>query len=269
MEIAAAQVPAESDEDRVITTENAVVLLDGASAYEPGTQPAGDYVDVLGNQLSTRLTDGADLPVVLAEAIQATAIRLGLEPGKSPSSTVVIVWFNKQLLEILVLGDSAVIIRFADGSEEVIVDDRLAQLGIPEADRYRQRLSAGAGFDHQHHQLLQALQRRERQHRNQPGGYWIAEAEPSAAAHAITRRYPLRFVSWVIAATDGAFEVLTALGIPWQRIADCSAEELRALLAFCTDWEANSDPDGQALPRSKRHDDKTIVVVRPRHEPVT
>nr|WP_139795553.1 hypothetical protein [Nocardia donostiensis] len=222
MEIAAAQVPAESDEDRVITTENAVVLLDGASAYEPGTQPAGDYVDVLGNQLSTRLTDGADLPVVLAEAIQATAIRLGLEPGKSPSSTVVIVWFNKQLLEILVLGDSAVIIRFADGSEEVIVDDRLAQLGIPEANRYRQRLSADAGFDHQHHQLLQALQRRERQHRNQPG----------------------------------------------QRIADHSAEELRALLASCTDWEANSDPDGRALPRSKRHDDKTIAVVQLRHEPV-
>jgi hypothetical protein len=36
---------------------------------------------------------------------------------------------------------------------------------------------------------------------------------------------------------------------------------LAALLGSADRWEAETDPDGQVLPRAKRHDDKTIAAV--------
>ncbi|MBF6268803.1 hypothetical protein [Nocardia farcinica] len=123
-------------------------------------------------------------------------------------------------------------------------------------------MAHGTGYDDVHRRLLRELQERQREQRNRPGGYWIAEADPSAAAHAIWLDIPPNSVSWLVAATDGAREPIQSLGIPWTDIAQQSADELGALLRTCHSWEAETDPDGRILPRSKRHDDKTLAVVR-------
>ena len=62
-------------------------------------------------------------------------------------------------------------------------------------------------------------------------------------------------------ATDGAADYIDHTGQPWTRIARYDSEHLGALLGSADRWEAESDPDGQALPRAKRHDDKTIAAV--------
>ncbi|MGY1867304.1 protein phosphatase 2C domain-containing protein [Nocardia gipuzkoensis] len=262
MEIVTAQLPGPKAEDRVFVSQSGLVILDGATAYEPSASSATEYVDHLGIDLSQRLDTNETLTEVLRSSIVETAGRLRLTPGTAPSSTVVLVRVSTESVQVLVLGDSTAVVGFHDGAQHVITDDRLNQLRLPEARTYRLRLAAGTGYDRQHADLLKQLQRRERAHRNRSGGFWIAEADPRAADHALSRTYDRNIVSWVIAATDGAIDPLHFRDIPWARIAYYSAEELRQELQRCAAWEAEVDPDGQALTRSKRHDDKTLAVIR-------
>ena len=62
-------------------------------------------------------------------------------------------------------------------------------------------------------------------------------------------------------ATDGAADYIDHTGQSWPRIARYDSEHLDAPLGSAARWEAETDPDGQARPRAKRHDDKTIAAV--------
>ncbi|MFG3618058.1 PP2C family serine/threonine-protein phosphatase [Nocardia sp. NPDC047654] len=263
MQVATAQLAAQSDEDRVAVTGSSVVVLDGASSFSADGKAAGAYVDVLSRELVRRLQDDrAELPTILSSAIATTAARLSLQPGSAPSSTVAIFRVNEHNIEILILGDSMAVIGVNDGNYEVVVDERLTELNLPESKLYRSRLQAGRGYDDTHHAILAALQRAERFYRNTEGGYWIAEADPAAANHSLTGSYPRKSAGWAILATDGAAEPLAAMGIPWPEVAQMNEGALSNLLVRCREWESVEDPDGRLCPRSKRHDDKSIAVIR-------
>ncbi|WP_327147856.1 hypothetical protein [Nocardia sp. NBC_01329] len=262
MELAIAELPESAGEDRALASDSGVVVLDGASSHEPGTPPAGRYVDILGSQLVTSLGRADALPEILSGAIRSTVEVLDLRPNSSPSSAVAIVQVRPKTVEVLVLGDTTVVVGFADGRHDVITDNRLNALDIPESSEYRKRLAEGSGYDDIHRGLVGELQRRQRVQRNRIGGYWIAEADPAAAEHAISATYPCESVAWVVVATDGAYDTLEALGVQWPEVAGRSTVGLRALLSRCREWEAETDPAGRILPRAKRHDDKTIAVLR-------
>lgn len=261
MEIAIAELPEQTGEDRALALATGVIVLDGATSHDPGTPPAGRYVDLLGNELAHQLTRTDSLSGALAAAIRSTAGTLELQPNSSPSSTVAIVQVRHDTVEVLVLGDTTVIVGFRNGRNEVVTDDRLNRLTLPESAEYQRRLAEGFGYDEIHRGLLRELQRQQRGHRNRNTGYWIAEADPSAAEHAVLGSYPRDSVGWVIVATDGAHDTLEALGIGWPEIANRTPAGLTDLLNRCHDWEADTDPDGRLLPRAKRHDDKTIAVI--------
>ncbi|MFE2998400.1 hypothetical protein ACFXG4_25770 [Nocardia sp. NPDC059246] len=263
MDVAAAQLAAQPDEDRLFVTSGGVVVLDGATAHDPEMPPAGTYVDVLGGELRDRLDSGRDLRTILAESIEAAAERLSLQPGNAPSSTVAIVRTNCGAVDALVLGDSPIAIGRINGSFDVLSDTRLAELNLPESQGYRERLASGTGYDEIHRSLLQELQRKQRSRRNRDDGYWIAEADPEAAYHALTAHYPIEEVEWAVLATDGASTPLEPLHVSWPQIARMNSDDLDRLLDRCQRWEADHDPHGQLQPRSKRHDDKTIAVAHP------
>ncbi|WP_406282380.1 protein phosphatase 2C family protein [Nocardia sp. NBC_00881] len=262
MKVVTAQLSTDSGEDRVLVTCRAVAVLDGASSYGPDVPPATLYVDTLADQLYRTIDNDTDLSDVLREAIRSTAEKLDLHPGTAPSSTVAIVRLDGNVLDYLVLGDSPIIIGGSDGSVRTIADTRLADLQLPESGAYRERLKRGSGYDERHRGLLRSLQRRQRANRNREGGYWIAEADPSAASEAVTLRTPVDGIDWVVLATDGATNSIAALGISWHDVARLDNMELESLLARCRRWESSIDPDGQYQPRSKRHDDKTVAVIR-------
>lgn len=261
MNIAVSVLPARTNEDRALIFDAGVVVLDGATSHGPDVPPASEYVDVLGAELITRLNQHSDPTSALAEAISSTAQALDLRPAASPSSTVAVVQLSEDTVRVLVLGDTTAVIGYADGTHEVQTDDRLNELAIPQADEYRRRLAGGTGYDESHRGLLGELQRAQRACRNREDGYWIAEADPTAARHARIFDFPRAALAWVIIATDGARDTIDALGIPWTEVAARSQADLDALLALCHAWEADSDPDGRQLPRAKRHDDKTLAVV--------
>ncbi|MFC9249956.1 hypothetical protein [Amycolatopsis thailandensis] len=259
--IAAAQLPPHDDsDDKVFTTPTAVIVLDGASAHAPVPVDPSTYAHTLGGTLRDHLdrTPEVDLAHVLDDAITDSTARLGLTAGASPSSTVTILRRRGDHVDMLTLGDNLVVLP-----GRTIIDPRLDHLDIPERHHYRQRLADGTGFDDTHRALLAALQRKQADRRNDPRGYWIAEADPAAAHHAIRDTVPIDHIPWAVVATDGAYTPMRHLDIAdWAAISALSDAGLHHILTRCHIWEYDIDPDARVLARAKRHDDKTLVAVR-------
>jgi hypothetical protein len=248
----------------VIFAPGTVIVLDGASAFGPAAVSPAAYADRLGAELASAIAASVDapLPGILATAISATANALDLRDDHGPSSTVTIARVSGTDADLLVLGDSYIAYRSAD-TTAVLTDDRIDRLNLPQARRYRERLAAGSGYDAAHSATLRELQTSQRARRNAPGGYWIASADPEAAAHVITRTVPVALLEWMVLATDGVVGTAEHLGLDdWEAIARSDQAGLSALLQRCHEWEANTDPTGHQLPRAKRHDDKAIATVR-------
>jgi len=263
MRTAAAQLPEPPHgADRIVVTGSAVVVLDGASAFEPAGVPPGEYASSLGASIAAALNDRPDAPLasVLAEAIAATASVLGLDDDADcPSSTVAMARLAGGALDLLALGDAYVFYGTGPGTG-TLTDGRLAGLRLPQQRLYRERLAAGGGYGDAHRELLRALQRGQRLRRNRPGGYWIAAADPAAASHALVLTLPATADTWAVLATDGVVDTARHLGLDdWPALARSGPADLARLLRHCQDWEQHADPEGQQLPRSKRHDDKAIV----------
>lgn len=93
MHITAAQLPPGGGDDAIATTGQAVIMLEGASAFIPVPVTAAAHAEHLARPLARMLdtVPEGNLHGILADAIAATARDLDLRPGKSPSSTVIIV----------------------------------------------------------------------------------------------------------------------------------------------------------------------------------
>ena len=248
--------------DRVFCSRHAVIVLDGATAFEPVDVDPASYADTLGQMIVEQLDQqpGGALADVVATAITATADRLDLRPGWSPSSTVAILRTYDTVADLYVLGDSPIHYG-TNNAASVFTDDRLAAVAPAERAHYVARLRAGHGFDNEHRAALITLQRAQRAARNTTEGFWIAEADPEAAHHAVERTVPADHIGWAVLATDGAADYIDHTSQSWPRIARYDSQRLAALLDSAGRWEAEMDPDGQELPRAKRHDDKTIAAV--------
>lgn len=261
MHVATAMLPdANSSQDRIFKTQNAVIILDGASAFVPVEVTPPTYVDTLGRFLVDGLATDPQIPLtdLLAQAIEGTASVLDLCPGISPSSTVAIAREDGDGLDLLVLGDSQIATPHG-----IYVDDRISRFAQSYRAKYRARLAAGSGYDETHRELLMALQEEQSRHRNIDSGYWIAEATPSAAHHAITLRADLGMTPWLVLATDGVHRPMKYLGLDdWRSVSRLESRQLLDLLGTLESWEAGADPNGAKLTRAKRHDDKAVAAVR-------
>ena len=97
--------------------------------------------------------------------------------------------------------------------------------------------------------------------RNHEKGFWVAEANPQAAHHAVTHRIPLEQVARVVSMTDGASAGVDTYHTPptWREALELIETAPQSYLQYVHQIEA-SDPHGTRWPRTKTHDDKTLVV---------
>ncbi|HEY8527437.1 MAG TPA: hypothetical protein VIL48_20895 [Acidimicrobiales bacterium] len=234
-----------------------MIVLDGASQPEPSPRNGGWIADQLGSELATCLSDDPtiDLRSALARSIARVAERHRLQPGTAPSTTVSVVRWDAQTVDVLVLCDSPVVVADRSGGIHEVRDDRLAAVTA--------NLAQPSRFDADEPEAWQALVDGQRRHRNRSGGYWVAEADPAAAHHAITRSWPIDDLSVVLAMTDGVSIGVDRYGVPpdWPTAIALAADEPARLLDAIHDAEAE-DPFGDRWPRSKRHDDKALAVLR-------
>jgi hypothetical protein len=248
-------------EDRVVLLPNAVVLADGATALRDDERSGGWYAEHLCTALARRLTEdpAAGLRSVLAAAINDVVTEFGLLPGAAPSSTVAMLRWTPDRVDALVLADSPVIVFTANGPD-VLADNRIAGL-LPGG--YRQRLRSGAGYGPDHEAAVRIAGQTTDRLRNVPGGFWVAEADPAAAAEARVRSWPRHDVTAALMASDGV-----SCGVDdyhlfeWPDVLAMAVDNGPATVLASVREAERADPDGLRWPRPKRHDDQALVLVR-------
>jgi hypothetical protein len=249
-------------EDRVVLLPNAVILADGATALREGARSGGWYAEHLCAALVRELTarpDG-DLRAVLGNAITALATEFGLVPGNSPASTVAMLRWTSDRVDALVLADSPVV-AFTRTGPMVLADDRIADLLSPGG--YRQRLRSGGGYGPAHVAALRASGLTADRLRNVPGGYWVAEADPTAATEARTTSWPRTDVNAALLASDGVSCGVDDYGLfDWPQVLSLADNLGPAAVLTAVSEAERTDPEGRRWPRPKRHDDKALVIVR-------
>jgi Protein phosphatase 2C len=252
--------PDRPTEDRIFTVANTVAVLDGASQPDEGPLSGGWLADTLGRELEHRLaSDSRDLAQILADAIDTVTQQHQLSPG-GPSTTVSIIRWTDHDVDALVLGDSPVIAFTHDGQVHQLRDERLHQ--VTEQNR-QQATSAGAGFACDQLDSWRQLVAAQRAQRNRDGGYWIAEADPAAAFHAVRAHWSRDDLAAILVMTDGVSLGVDRYGVPpdWPTALAIARHDPGRLLDLVHDTETG-DPDGTRWPRSKRHDDKAVAVIQ-------
>ncbi|TGB13630.1 protein phosphatase 2C domain-containing protein [Streptomyces sp. MZ04] len=245
-----------------------LVLLDGV------TPPAGDdgclhsvpwFTARLGGALGELSVSRRDMTLVeiLAAAIERTAgthrQTCDLSHPRTPQATVVLVRWDDERVEHLVLSDSALLAAAPDGRVTAVLDERLAQLppairemrdavrALPHGSAEREAAGREYGA------AVEAL-------RNAEGGFFTAAADPAAAARAVTGTWPRAEVTAVAALTDGVGRwVETFREGSWQECFDLLRKEGPQRLVDRVRELERADPQGKAFPRGKSHDDAAAV----------
>ncbi|MBO0846333.1 MAG: protein phosphatase 2C domain-containing protein [Nocardioides sp.] len=232
----------DKNEDFILAGPDFVVVLDGASPI-PGIE-TGCLHDVpwvvrnLAAHLAADLaTSTQPLPELLSVAIEKLcelhADTCDLSNPESPSATVAMLRRRGDQVDYLVLADSPIVFRMADGSVSVMADSRIDNLPDYSINSVR------------------AL-------RNNEDGFWVASTEPDAARHAITGTLNLVDDPIHSAAilTDGAATLVERHGRTWPDLLNLLDESPRRLIQMTRETDEN---DAQPK-RGKRHDDATAVL---------
>jgi len=242
----------DNNQDRYAYGDGWAFVLDGATTYSatPPVHDGGWYAERLRNALAPRLDRHHERPIVdiVAGAIREAASAHPSSQGPRPTSTIALARWNSETVELYVLGDSFAVATTDDG-RITLTDDRLKNIGVGLRTQYRRRLHAGHGFDDRHRELLTALQQVERSHRNRAGGYWTASDSPSSACAGLQVAFPTAGAHRLMLHTDG----LTTPPLS-------SPSSLEALLHTQRVRE-DADLRGSRFPRSKPHDDITVVRI--------
>lgn len=238
------------NEDHYLASDGWAVVLDGVTRY-PDDGCVHDvpwYAKRLGAAIGARIEGG--LRTALGEAIAAVAERhdesCDLSSPVSPAATVAAVRFAEDRLEWLVLGDSSVAWRDAEGDVEARTDERLSRLtGTPPVEevggirRFPVRYIAEV--------------------RNRPGGFWVAAADPGAADEALTGSVEIEGVRDVMLCTDGLTRLIDRYGFGWRDLFETASSEGVAELVSTVREHERREPRSRG---GKRHDDATAVLVR-------
>jgi len=204
------------NEDFVGSAPGVVVLLDGAGipgAEEICRHGVAWYSHTLGATILDRLTRRSDLASALADSIEHVAglhrDTCDLTNPSSPQATVAMLRFADGRADYLVLADAYVALAPVAAGPRVITDPR-------EVDVRREcsvpllGLSAGTP-DYQ--RALPAVVAALRARRNQPGGYWIAKDDPSAATEAVTGSASVDDLAAAALLSNGASRIVDPYGL--------------------------------------------------------
>jgi hypothetical protein len=259
---AATLAGASRNQDRYVTGDGFAAVLDGATSVAGDrSHDPGWYAEQLAGAIGKTVPQGGSLAGAVEEAIRAVRDIHGLTPETTPTSTVALARWSDDTVETYMLGDSYGVVLYADGTEAVHTDDRLDTVAADERAAYRKRLAEGHGYDDGHRGLMLDLQAEQARRCNRPGGYWIAGAQPEAAHHGLTSVEGRAGVAALVLASDGVDPARHPRATTWRDLYDEAAERSpEHVLQRIHDAE-NEDADGRRWPRSKPHDDKTLLAV--------
>lgn len=257
--------PARLNEDFAAVAPGIAVLLDGAGL--PAGRDTGCvhgiawYSRTLGGLLVAGAGDsGKPLAEVLGRSIeQVSELHAGtcdLRHPDTPSATVVITRQHAGTLEYLVLCDSVLLLQTRNGEARIVTDTRLADLTVP-LRAERKAMAAGTA---EREAAWRSYGRQIDKARNQPGGFWIAAADPQVADEALTGSQALGTLAAVALLSDGASRLADRYHLAtWDQMCAILAGGGPAEVIRQVRDAERTDPDGQRWPRGKISDDATAV----------
>ncbi|MEV0891448.1 protein phosphatase 2C domain-containing protein [Promicromonospora sp. NPDC050262] len=253
-----------NNQDRCVIGDGFAAVLDGATSVAGDrSHDPGWYAEQLAQAIAETVPQGGTLADAITESIRAVRDTHHLTPATTPTSTVALARWSDEVVETYVLGDSYVVVLQADGTETVHTDDRLDEVATAERAAYRRRLLDGHGYDDGHRTHLLELQAEQARRVNQPGGYWIAGAEPEAAQHGITTIDDHAAASALVLASDGVDPLRHPGATTWRDLYEEATMHGPELVLRRIHEAEEADSEGRQWPRSKPHDDKTLLVVTP------
>jgi hypothetical protein len=271
MRVCMATAPAytgRDNEDFAAATADTIILLDGAGTPAGSESGCIHGVAWFVRQLGLRfLLESGDrersLSLCLKRAIRDVremhADTCDLDHSGTPSTTVIAVRVTTEL-EYLVLADSVLVLDAGDANLAVLTDSREAEVGRS----YRKAMDALPSGSPEHTAALREYVETLRSHRNVPGGFWVADSNPSAADHAITGSHPLDSLRAVALLSDGASRLADRFHVSnWADTLTVLRDEGPQSLIDQVREAERSDPDGKRWPRGKAYDDATAVYARP------
>jgi hypothetical protein len=266
----ATEAGAEANEDWCLAAPGLAIVLDGLSSPPAGQSGCrhgtGWYVRALGGRLAAVLVgdDSISPAAALAETIGHVAdlhrTTCDLSNPGTPSATVALLRLNRQRdqWEYLVLADSVVVLDLPDGVQ-VISDHRVEHAAAAE-----QAAIADHPIGSVEHQLsITRLIAAQRKVRNQPGGYWVAGTNPTAADHALTGTITASDLRRAAVLSDGASRLVDQYErATWTELLDVLDHQGPAeLIRRVRELDA-ADPHGQQWARYKVSDDATAIYLR-------
>ena len=252
------------NEDFAAAVPGAVLLLDGAG-YVPESgigcvHGIAWYARTLGGLLAAGACDDqVPLTELLSRGIeQVRQMHAGCDLGHpaTPGATVIIARQRDGTLEYLVLCDSVLVLMPRAGEPRAITDTKLEET----AARCRPAASLVPGTP-EHDAAWRAYSAALEAARNQPGGYWVAAADPAAAGHALTGTEPLAALSAVALLSDGASRLADRFHLAtWAELCGILTRDGPRGLIQQVRAAESADPTGERWPRGKIHDDATAVL---------
>ncbi|WP_018653818.1 protein phosphatase 2C domain-containing protein [Actinomadura flavalba] len=257
--------PGRENEDFAAASASVMVVIDGAGSPEGLESGCRHSVAWYARNLcGLLLTSAADQNVTLADALATSIERVNAlhsgtcdlgHPG-SPSATVAVARVLGDDVEHLVLADAVLVLDRVDGRAEVVTDTRLADVvakldepgGLPPLGPD----GRSAGLRRRVEELAA--------HRNQPGGFWVASADPQAAEHALTGTTAVADLAAVALLSDGASRLADRFHLlDWRALLQVLHEDGPAELIARTRAAERTDPHGSRWPRGKASDDASAV----------
>jgi hypothetical protein len=184
-----------------------------------------------------------------------------LNDPSTPCAAVGILRVGDQTVDTLALSDAVVVVDVVGAGPQVTCNLAIEHYSLPEPVAL-----AGLQFGTpEHQQALRQLVDSQTKTRNREEGWWVAANDPEAASRAMTGSYPLESVQRMAAFTDGATRPVDQMKLyDWSAYLDLLDKVgAQNLIAHVRRIESD-EPAGDRFPRTKRHDDATVVQYAPR-----
>ncbi|MGH3831700.1 MAG: hypothetical protein ACRDRS_14840 [Pseudonocardiaceae bacterium] len=208
-------------------------------------------------------TTGEALAVAIHTVAHSHADTCDLSHPGVPSATVALLRAGPADVRCLVLSDALIVLDTSEGIE-VLTDPTVNQVA---AERRGAVLRERIGTPEHTHAKRAMVTERQR-HRNVPGGYWVAAANPDAATHAVTTTIPRHAIHRAAVLSDGGAALLDYGLADWTETLHTLQHAGPAKLITRIRAAEASDPLGERWPRYKTSDDATAALrVLPPHRP--
>ncbi len=264
------------NEDLAYVGKNMAWILDGATPLTNTnyTKNSSDAVWLVKNLHEILLKfDGSsnpDLLTITKHAIITLRSQFDefreekiLSSFEVPSCSLCIARWNRDetRLEYLILGDCEIAV-FHDSNFKLYSDNALKDLDRKVIERMKTIQKKG----YTHYEAFKMVQQdlmRNRSTMNKKEGYWTLSFDESAVDHSLNGDFSLKRKTAVLLSSDGINDLVGTSKIynNWNMILDdIRSNGIKSILERIRNFELD-DPECLKLPRIKKHDDASIVLL--------